>query len=965
MHTLPHVPEALAWLHRQGAQRLVCDSRQVQPGDAFVAWPGAAHDGRRYVGAALQAGAVACLVEQEGADAWGLDDPRVAALAGLKALAGPLAHAFVGDPSAGLPVVAITGTNGKTSTAWWAAQWLQALGRPAAVVGTLGIGRPGGDWQPTGLTTPDPVQVALALRGFVQQGVQAVVMEASSIGIEEARLAGTRVHTAVFTNFTQDHLDYHGSMDAYWQAKRRLFDVAGLRAAVVNLDDPQGLALAAELAPRAEAGALDLWTVSARGLPARLDARALRWTDTGLAFELHEAGQPAHTLAVPVVGDYNVSNLLCAVAVARTLGHGLADAVRVAAALTPVPGRMESAWPEGPVGLPLVLVDYAHTPDALEKALQALQPVARQRGGRLWCVLGCGGDRDRSKRPLMAAAAEREAAHVVLTSDNPRSEDPREILHQMQAGLATPARAQVEPDRALAIALAAAQAGASDVVLLAGKGHEDYQEVAGQRRPFSDRTVAHQALERRAALTALLGGLCGARPVGDLAPVAVQRVHTDTRSLRPGDLFVALRGERFDAHDFLPQARAAGAVAALAERGLALAGVPGVEVPDSRAALGELAALWRARFALPLIAVTGSNGKTTVTQMVASILRAAVGDAALATQGNLNNDIGVPLTVLRLSDAHRLAVVELGMNHPGEIAGLAAIAQPTVALVNNAQREHQEFMATVEAVAHENAACFDALPADGVAVFPHDDAYTALWHARAAGRRCVTFGGAGADVNGDAVWQHGAWQLQAQTPDGPFAARLHIAGRHNVRNALAAAACAWAAGVPLAAMAEGLSSFVPVAGRSRAIALRLDGRELTLVDDSYNANPDSVRAAIDVLAELPGPRLLVLGDMGEVGTHGLAFHDEVLRHALAQGLDHVLVVGDWMQAAAQPLLAGSAGRLQAFAQWDGLSAAALQRLPGVASVLVKGSRFMRTERLVHAIEARASHTLSEGNDHAA
>ena len=463
-------------------------------------------------------------------------------------------------------------------------------------------------------------------------------------------------------------------------------------------------------------------------------------------------------------------------------------------------------------------------------------------------------------------------------------------------------------------------------------------------------------------LAQLLPELDGARVVGELAGLAIERVHSDTRNLRPGDLFVAMRGERFDANDYLMPARAAGAVAALAERGLAAAGLPGVEVTDARIAFGELARRWRAQFELPLIAVTGSNGKTTVTQMLASILHAAEGEAALATQGNLNNDIGVPLTVLRLNASHRLAVVELGMNHPGEIAGLARIAQPTVALVNNAQREHQEFMVSVEAVARENGACFASLPADGTAVFPADDEYTPLWRELAGARPVLTFGGAGADVSGDADWCDGAWRLRARTPAGAFEAELHIAGRHNVRNALAAAACALAAGVPLVAIARGLSEFEPVKGRSRALRVPLADRDLTLVDDSYNANPDSVRAAIEVLAELPGPRLLALGDMGEVGDQGLAFHDEVLRYALACGIDAVLVTGDWMEQAAAPLLAGSNGRLGFFKDFEALQSAALARAPATGAVLVKGSRFMRMERLVQSLQALAQ---QEGVSHAA
>nr|WP_243855489.1 UDP-N-acetylmuramoyl-L-alanyl-D-glutamate--2,6-diaminopimelate ligase [Aquabacterium sp. A08] len=486
-------------MRQRGAHALVCDSRRVRPGDALVAWPGAAQDGRRFVEAALAAGAVACLVEHEGLDAWGFADPRIAAVPGLKAAAGPLAAAFHGAPSADVRVVALTGTNGKTSTAWWTAQWLGALGAPAAVMGTLGIGVPGEAMDPTGLTTPDPVRLQSALRQLHGRGVRACVVEASSIGLAEGRLNGTAVHTAVFTNFTQDHLDYHGSMADYWQAKRALFDWPGLRAAVVNLDDPQGPGLARELAPRG----LALWTVSvdgtpdADGAPARLRVTERRWTTQGIAFTVEEAGGGRATLALPVVGDYNLANLLCALAVARAQGHGLADAAAASAALTPVPGRMQSAWPDGPTELPLVLVDYAHTPDALDKALQALQPVARERGGRLWCVVGCGGDRDRTKRPLMAAAAEREAARVVLTSDNPRSEDPLTILHQMQAGLSEPVRAVVEPDRAQAIALAVRLADARDVVLLAGKGHEDYQDVAGVQRPFSDLNEGRRALQAR------------------------------------------------------------------------------------------------------------------------------------------------------------------------------------------------------------------------------------------------------------------------------------------------------------------------------------------------------------------------------------------------------------------------------------------------------------------------------------
>jgi UDP-N-acetylmuramoyl-tripeptide--D-alanyl-D-alanine ligase len=444
----------------------------------------------------------------------------------------------------------------------------------------------------------------------------------------------------------------------------------------------------------------------------------------------------------------------------------------------------------------------------------------------------------------------------------------------------------------------------------------------------------------------------GGRLVGD-GSVAVARVHSDTRTLQAGDLFVALKGERFDANDFIADAQAKGAAAVLAHAGRIPAGFHGIEVADTRLALGQLARHWRSQFSLPLIAVTGSNGKTTVTQMVASILRAWQPDAHLATQGNLNNDIGLPLTLLRLRATHRIGVLELGMNHPGEIAYLADIAQPTVALVNNAQREHQEFMATVRAVAEENGSVFASLAPGGTAVFPAGEEFTPVWMQGAGGHATLTFGdrAAGAAiVMAGTEWQGGHWHVQAETPAGPVGFRLHIAGRHNVRNALAATACAIAAGVPLQAIAQGLDAFEPVKGRSRALAVTLAGRTLTVVDDTYNANPDSVRAAIDVLAELPGPQLLVLGDMGEVGDQGPQFHAEVGAYARERAIPQLFTLGEQAR--------GMGGRH--FGTIEQLVAAVLAALPGVASVLVKGSRFMKMERVVEAITAHAGPQQQQG-----
>lgn len=503
-----HQPSPAAeWLHSRVTGTLRTDSRKVRPGDGFIAWPGAATDGRHHVAAALQNGASACLVEQAGVDAFAFDNEAIAAYPQLKAATGPIAAAYFGQPTQQLDVIAITGTNGKTSTAWWLAHSLSNINHtmhiPCGLVGTLGIGWPSYDGSgqhfsfdvvANGLTTPDPVLLQQNFRSMADAGVRACAIEASSIGIEEHRLDGTRIHTAVFTNFTQDHLDYHGSMQAYWQAKSSLFAWPGLKSAVVNMDDAKGVELAASLHAQAQArpdaDQLDVWTVSCTG-PARLQACNITYGAAGLHFHVVE-GDDQHDLSTHLIGEYNVSNLMCVIGAMRSLGVPLAACIEACHALLPVPGRMEF---QGAQGQPLVAVDYAHTPDALGHALQALRPLVAQRGGQLWCVFGCGGDRDPSKRPLMGAMAASHADRVIVTNDNPRSEKPQAIISQILPGLAGFEPVVVQADRALAIAQALAQADARDVVLVAGKGHEDYQEVAGVKQPFSDRVQVDRALQ--------------------------------------------------------------------------------------------------------------------------------------------------------------------------------------------------------------------------------------------------------------------------------------------------------------------------------------------------------------------------------------------------------------------------------------------------------------------------------------
>ncbi|MEO8135698.1 MAG: UDP-N-acetylmuramoyl-tripeptide--D-alanyl-D-alanine ligase [Betaproteobacteria bacterium] len=448
---------------------------------------------------------------------------------------------------------------------------------------------------------------------------------------------------------------------------------------------------------------------------------------------------------------------------------------------------------------------------------------------------------------------------------------------------------------------------------------------------------------------------------GTLAPAhderVFERVTIDSRGVRAGDLFVALKGERVDGHAFVDSALAAGAAGALVRADAAQQVRACLTVADPLLALGQLARAWRARFTLPLIAVVGSNGKTTVTQMIASILREHARERAFHTEGNLNNEIGLPLTLVRLRPLHTVGVVELGMNHRGEIAYLSGIARPTVALVNNAQREHQEFLQSVDDVAAENASVFDFLPHDGIAIVNADDAHAVYCRRRAGGRRVLSFGlDQPADIRGTAGGAAFGNHLEIQVGDGGEDARaevpLRIAGRHNALNALAAAAAAIAVGVPLPTIARGLAAFTPVSGR---LAKRMLANGAVVLDDSYNANPDSVRAAIDVLTGVAGRRVLVLGRMAEVGAQGPEFHREVGAYAKARGIDALLTLGP-EAAEAATAFGGGAGP---FADVQELIARAREVAAPGTTLLVKGSRSARMERVVRALLDEGDTRLEE------
>ncbi|MBB5401195.1 UDP-N-acetylmuramoyl-L-alanyl-D-glutamate--2,6-diaminopimelate ligase [Paraburkholderia youngii] len=502
------IADALAWLHAhvQPGAHLHADTRSLAAGDAFFAYAVDGADNRAFIDAAIERGAAAVLVQPEGF-AGKLDASVAHAVPALNELAGTIASAWYRDPSDAMLAVGITGTNGKTSCSQWVAAALSARGTRCAIVGTLGTGLVG-QLVHTGFTTPDAPQLQRSLAQLRDAGAQAVAMEVSSHALHQGRVNGTAFDIAVFTNLTQDHLDYHGTFEAYEAAKARLFAWPELRAAVINRDDAAGRRLLASTRGHARTIAYgiegehgDAGATNAPEADAWLTASNVRATATGTAFHLSTSDWGNADVEVQTLGLFNVSNLLAVLGVLLAAEVPFDAALAELAKLEPVNGRMQRLGGRLQNDEPLVVIDYAHTPDALEKTLEALRPIATARGGELVCMFGCGGDRDATKRPLMGAIAERLADNVVVTSDNPRSEDPLAIIEQIAKGMQDASKARRIEDRASAILQAIRGAAREDVIVLAGKGHEATQEIMGKKRAFSDQDHARLALAARATQT--------------------------------------------------------------------------------------------------------------------------------------------------------------------------------------------------------------------------------------------------------------------------------------------------------------------------------------------------------------------------------------------------------------------------------------------------------------------------------
>lgn len=957
---------------------LTLDSRSVEPGVVFFANQRAlARGGEAYIEEALHLGALAVFYEAQGApasvEAMGLplSGYPVIPLTDYYTVLGQMASRYYGDPSHHLTLIGVTGTNGKTSTAYFMAHALQAHGCPCGFIGTLGAGFPDdlGGMSGGTLTTPDVISLHRTLAALREQGANVVAMEVSSHGLAQHRVAGAVFDTAIFTNLTHDHLDYHKTFEDYAATKARLFQWPGLKNVIVNHDDPKGRQLAAMCLAEGKSvytyGCAEDWTPPDNKNIAVVQAEFQPKKAFGLAASITLFSKTYSLYNPSLLGSFTLSNLLAVLWVLHLEGIGPEASLALLSALKAVPGRLEVVGHSK--GLPLVVVDYAHTPDALEKSLKALRTLCHP-SSKLWCVFGCGGDRDKEKRPRMGAIAENYSDKIILTSDNTRSENPASIVADIQSGLSEEGKKNslVQLDRGAAISEAIRQAGPDDTVLIAGKGHETYQLIQGYSRYFSDKMQAITALYQRelASKTAFITGTV----VSSLAalvqrlsqqgllrgvvavhqhvdkPITFNSVSIDTRTLKPGALFVAIQGEQFDGHEFVPQAEQQGAVAVLTQRPIDGLSIPQLYVDDTVLALGAIGRLARDSVTIPVVGLTGSCGKTTTKALIASIFRQA--GRVLATAGNLNNYYGVPLTLSALTTEVDFAVVEMGANQPGEIAYLTQLVRPTVALITNASTAHLAGFKSVDGVAKTKGAIYEGLPEKGVAIINADDEKANYWRTVAAEHRIVTFGFTEeADVTAQAIsidQSTGAPSFNLVTSGNVTPVRLTLLGKHNVANALAAAAVALAVGLDNETIKKGLEAATPE--DKRLVRYRTSSGAI-VIDDTYNANPLSVRAALHVLAEHAGRKIFVMGDMGELGDDAADYHRAMGEQAKQLGIDYLLTQGSLSRQAS--LAFGSSA--YHFNTSQSLIQALRPLLDENTMVVVKGSRAARMEVIVGGV----------------
>ena len=983
------------------------DSRLVEEGWLFVARKGERFDGRLFIKEAIERGASAVLIEGGGVIC---DDNNCVCVVmeNEAEVIGKVAERFYGEPSQKITLIGITGTNGKTTTAHLIHDMLNRAGRKCGLIGTVSVDD-GRGMKPAELTTPFAIDLSRTLQTMVEHGCTHVVMEVSSHALEQGRVCGLHFTGGIFTNLSGDHLDYHGTMEKYAEAKANLFRLLNNEAsrwAILNVDDEANGRMAEacgnhvkliRVNQRIHETSSD-WSVSIENI-----------TTNGMGL-LICCGNDEYPVDTTLVGGHNAMNLLEACAAVVECGVSFAEACQLAASCSAPSGRLEPVTThDDPAGL-TVLVDYAHTDDALANVLTAVRPIAAAKDGRLVVVFGCGGDRDKSKRPRMLNEACAGADVVMVTSDNPRTEDPDAIVQDVTAGVDELEGVHIETDRRIAIRqVIEGVACDNDVVVIAGKGHEDYQIVGLTKHAFDDRVIARHALLRRSLLQSQapgdhddidvsrvfwsIGGFCIATG-GKLMNVpvcgrqttqmkndgAISGISIDSRTIQEGEAFIAVRGENFDGHDFVEKALARGARLAVVgrtwwehnsntinrdENKTITAGqdcLTFLVVEDTTTALGDLASVWREVLRdsdTTVVAITGSCGKTTTKEILNSVLSERKhGSAGIKSY---NNEIGVPLTILAAEVDDEYLIVEVGSNSPGEIHTLGSIARPDIAIITNVGRSHLAGFGSVEGVAREKAALLSTLASEnGWAVCPADSAE--IRPIVPNGIRVVWFGeSAGADlrlVNEELIETETGWETQFTLEDDSTW-RLPVVGKHFVLDAMAVIATARAMGMDDEDIQSGLLKMKLPAMRMEIVSMH---NGIRMYNDAYNANPESMLASIYTFLKMTSRvekihRILILGEMLELGSATVPCHREIMlkvaRMAQRQLIGRAIFIGNaFREASGSGIRFGCAMPKGPVLDWvESIDdEQALARITGVFEpgdmILLKGSRRVGLERVI-------------------
>jgi murE/murF fusion protein len=966
-------------------------AQDVQPGGLFVAIKGLVSDGHDFIHEAINRGASAIIVQKPVT----CESIIIEVENTRKALAA-VSAGFFNHPSEKLFLIGITGTNGKTTTAFLIERIFSKAGFKAGVIGTLNYRYAGKTFQ-NPMTTPESYDLQKILAEMLDNGVSHVVMEVSSHALDLSRIYHCKFDLAIFTNLTQDHLDYHLTMDAYWACKKRLFtEITNFKAIddravfVINDNNEKGKELISIL--RSDFGPA---RVISAGFSDNNPIRPGRFSHdlSGIAGEISTPGGQFEFTS-HLVGLHNLENILCATGAGVALGLSVNVIKEAIESVEAVPGRLESVSNDHGR---FVYVDYAHTPDALEKVLLSLRASAP---GRLICVFGCGGDRDKAKRSLMGEIAGRLSDLAVITSDNPRTESPSAIIDQILVGIKksmdrrfTPTQAGqdglkgyvIEPDRRKAISLAVKVSRENDAILIAGKGNEPYQIIGDKTIAFDDRKEAQNALSalhlqspacktkfdsqersgnlkppnqnlmpwRTTEILEAIGGklFCGS-PDRFFTGVSI-----DSRKISAENLFIAIQGDVHDGHSFIGGVIEKGITGFVVDQKktnmlpvseIQDAGMVCITVDDPRRALGDLAAFHRKRTRVSIVAVTGSNGKTSTRKMTSAVVSRRF--CTLSTQGNLNNDIGLPLTLLNLRREHQWAVVELGMNRPGEIERLAEICLPDVGLITNIGPAHLEGLGSVDAVLKAKGELLTKIKPDGTAVLNADDPRL-LTLADTASINVLLFGlSKNAKIRAESPRQHREGLIfNLVLPDETVSVRLQSPAMFMVSNALAAAAVGYLLGLSADEIKDGLETFEPVPGRMN---IHKTHKEIHIIDDTYNANPGSMQAAIDTLAALKGENrgFLIIGDMLELGEHAAPMHRMIGSVAAGSNIAGLYVTGNYADDVAAGALEGRLDSKNVFkGTREEILKAITKKLDAGDWVLVKGSRGMAMETVVEGL----------------